>query len=226
MKQFETKDIFIFWGAKGSSKLRVKDKDLSAAEATKLTDPSIKLLKQTHSNIGFNVGKEFNSFSKKGDFLITNQPSLSIGVKTADCTPIAFFDPQNKSIGVAHAGWQGTVKKISEATIKAMSLNFGSNPKDILIWIGPSAKTCCYEVSQDFYTNLKPEFIDSCLVQKDNKIYFNQQNYNKLVLLEAGILEAHINLDFNECTICNSNYGSYRREGANSPLQISYIMIK
>ena len=36
--------------------------------------------------------------------------NLSIGVLTADCVPILFYDPNKKIIGCAHSGWKGALK--------------------------------------------------------------------------------------------------------------------
>lgn len=224
--QFKFKNASVFFGAKGSCLLRQKDKNLTPEQFRNLTNPEIKLLKQTHSNAGKIVDATFESFSEEGDFLITNKRHLKIGVKTADCTPIIFYDPIQSCIGIVHAGWKGTTAKIAANIVGKMGQEYLSKPEDVLVWIGPSAKTCCYEVGKDFYKNLESKWQNSCLEERSEKIYFDLQNYNKLALLEAGIQEDKINLQFNECTICNTSYGSYRREGENTLLQISYIVLE
>src|SRR5690606_40990372 len=54
-------------------------------------------LRQTHSIIGATVthaDRPLVSFIKEGDFLITQDPHLGLGVMTADCMPIACYDEQ------------------------------------------------------------------------------------------------------------------------------------
>lgn len=225
MNKIKIPKATVFFGSKGSSLLKVKDKDLAPSMARKLLEPNVKFLRQTHSNVGFIVDKNFEPLSKEGDFLVTNQASVGVGVKTADCTPIIFYDSNKQAVGAAHAGWQGTTKNIAAKIVQSMQSNFGCKPKDIFVWIGPSAKTCCYKVGPEFGQNLDRKFSKQTLIKKENRPYFDQQTYNKLVLLEAGVIEKNINQGFNECTICNNNYGSFRREGENAPLQISYIML-
>lgn len=224
--KFKFKNALIFFGAKGSCVLKQKDKNLTPEQFRNLTNPEIKLLRQTHSSTGKVVDTEFESFSEEGDFLTTNNKNLKIGIKTADCTPIVFYNPVQNCIGIAHAGWKGTTAKIAANVVNKMAQEFASKSEDLFVWVGPSAKTCCYEVGKDFYKNLDNKWQNSCLKESFGKIYFDLQNYNKLALLEAGIQEDKINLQFNECTICNTGYGSYRREGENTLLQISYIVLE
>ena len=47
------------------------------------------------------------------DGLITNEPGLCLVTYFADCVPVYFIDPVNKSIGAAHSGWRGTVANIT-----------------------------------------------------------------------------------------------------------------
>ena len=54
----------------------------------------------------------------KCDALVTSDKSLILGITTADCLPIIFYDPKNQVIGIAHAGWKGLVKGVIQNTVK------------------------------------------------------------------------------------------------------------
>src|SRR5262249_41366423 len=82
----------------------------------------------------------------KGDSLLTDQPNITLFMRFADCTPILLHDPVKGVIGIVHAGWQGTVKKIVRETIKAMQTAYQSNPADILAAIGPAIGPDHYEI--------------------------------------------------------------------------------
>ena len=74
------------------------------------------LLNQLHSNKIYFV----NKIPKKklsGDGLISNARNIAIGILTADCAPIFFFDPKKNIIGAAHAGWKGAYKNINKDII-------------------------------------------------------------------------------------------------------------
>ena len=87
------------------------------------------------------------------DGLITNEPGLCLVTYFADCVPVYFIDPVNKSIGAAHSGWRGTVANITHEVVKLMKETYGSRPEDIHTFIGPSICQDCYEVDE---TSCKP----------------------------------------------------------------------
>ena len=92
------------------------------------------------------------------DGMITNVPSLVLATFYADCVPLYFVDPLHHAIGLSHSGWRGTVQKIGEVTIKKMAEEYGSNPKDMKVAIGPSICQDCYEVSLDVIEEFKNAF--------------------------------------------------------------------
>src|SRR5438477_544569 len=83
--------------------------------------------------------------------IIINVKNLGIGILTADCLPIIFYDPYNNIISIAHAGWRGTMQNIAIKVIETMRNSFKSKPENIEVFFGPSAKDCCYEVGENFY---------------------------------------------------------------------------
>lgn len=83
------------------------------------------------------------------DALITNLPNCAIGVRTADCVPVLLYDPKQKAIAAIHSGWRGTVKKISQNTIRLMQQTYGTHPSDLKAIIGPSISPASYEVGPE-----------------------------------------------------------------------------
>lgn len=81
----------------------------------------------------------------KVDGLITNQFGVNLFLLTADCLPIRFYDLQNKAIGLVHAGWKGIDNGIIVQAVKSMKKEFLSDPKDLVVEIGPSIGPCCYK---------------------------------------------------------------------------------
>ena len=55
------------------------------------------------------------------DALITNEKGVTLVTYYADCTPLFFVDTKNKAIGLAHAGWRGTVGRIGEKVVRKMN---------------------------------------------------------------------------------------------------------
>ena len=75
---------------------------------------------------------------RQADIILTDKPELTLYMRFADCVPILFHDPRKGVIGVAHAGWVGTLRDVATATINAMTKQYGSNPADVIAGIGPS----------------------------------------------------------------------------------------
>jgi YfiH family protein len=93
-----------------------------------------------------------------GDGMITNVPGLLLAVQTADCLPVILTDPKKRAVGVFHAGWRGSVKRIVEKGVGAMRLHFGSRPGDLEAAIGPGVRNCCYTVGEEVRDKFSSQF--------------------------------------------------------------------
>lgn len=82
------------------------------------------------------------------DGLVTNAPGLALCAFGADCCTLYFADPVKKAIGLAHAGWRGTVCNMAGKMVQRMTEEFGTDPGDLLVAIGPSICQSCYEVDE------------------------------------------------------------------------------
>ncbi len=85
----------------------------------------------------------------KADAIVTQVPSIAIGVSTADCGPLLFADAQARVIGAAHAGWRGAFTGVIEKTVAAME-KLGADRGRIVAALGPLIRKRNYEVSQSF----------------------------------------------------------------------------
>ncbi len=140
------------------------------------------------------------------DAMITNQPNIALAVMVADCVPILFHDPKHHAIGVAHAGRVGSLLGVASACLRAMHEHFGSKACDVKVFIGPSIKACCYEVTQEVV-----EGFEAYVRQEDGKLFMDLIGYNRDVLVNMGVKEENIVIE-QACTCCSEDYFSYRRE--------------
>jgi len=119
-------------------------------------------LRQVHSDIIHHVDAHHLASAPSepltGDGLITATPGLLLGIQTADCLPIILVDPKRRAVGVFHAGWRGTVKRIVEKGVGEMQRWFGSRPGDLQAAIGPGVGGCCYEVGEEVRTKFESQF--------------------------------------------------------------------
>jgi len=150
------------------------------------------------------------------DAMVTNVPGICLVTQAADCVPILFFDPVNKVIGAAHAGWKGTVAKIPGEVIKTMQSEYGSNPSDLIVGVGPSIGLCCYEVGDEVVQLVKSTFgtTNGLIVKSESSgnSIFNLWETNRRVLVEAGVKQENIELS-GLCTKCHNNFFFSARAG-------------
>ena len=93
-----------------------------------------------------------------GDGLVTSTPGILLAIQTADCLPVILVDTKQKAVGVFHAGWRGTVKRIVEKGVGEMLRWFGTLPKNIKAAIGPGIHGCCYEVGPEVRQQFESRF--------------------------------------------------------------------
>jgi polyphenol oxidase len=125
-------------------------------------DPATPLvtLRQIHSSVLVLGSSECSSRSvpSKGDGLVTDEPGVLLGVQTADCIPVLVADPKRRVVAAFHAGWRGTVKRIVEAGVGRMRLQFGCRPEDLTAAIGPGVGACCYAVGEEVRSSFESQF--------------------------------------------------------------------
>lgn len=150
------------------------------------------------------------------DALITDRPNVALFLCFADCVPVLFVDPVNHAIGLSHAGWKGTAKKIGQKTLLQMQERFGTKPKDCLVGIAPSIGACCYEVDDYVVNEFREEYssLDTILIPstEKGKYHLDLWQANRLQLEEIGVPSDNIAIA-DICTACNAKIlFSYRAE--------------
>jgi YfiH family protein len=131
----------------------------------------------------------------KADGIITDQPGLGLVMRFADCVPIVFHDPAQGVIGIAHAGWRGTVAGAGPATVRALQETFGSRPADLRVGIGPSICATHYPVGEEVAAAFKEAFGDTeGLVWRgeDGKPHADLWAANEHALHEAGVTHIEV----------------------------------
>ena len=144
---------------------------------------------------------------ESADGIITNEPGLLLATFYADCVPLLFVDPVKRAVGASHSGWRGTVGRIGAVTVRQMQAEFGSDPADILVGIGPSICADHYEVSEDVAEEFRRAFPgreNELLLDLGNPGHFQLNLWEacRITLLESGVKLEHIHVT-DVCTACN-----------------------
>jgi len=206
-------------------------------------------LKQIHSDM-IHLFSQSPSDPCKGDASATHRPGLLLGVQTADCVPILLVDPKKRAIAAIHAGWRGTLARITQKAVGRMQLEFGSNPAHLLAAIGPSIGPCCYEVAAGFVTKFTAQFADAAGYFDEPRsgeepnplqwlnmsppghqpppknVHLDLRKANHSQLLAAGLSAKNI-FTSDLCTACHADLlFSHRREGPLSGRLMSVIGLR
>ncbi len=163
------------------------------------------------------------------DAMVTNIPDVPLVVLVADCCPVAFFDPVAGAVGIAHAGWRGTAAGIAAETINKMTAEFGSDPADIIVGIGPSIGPCCYQVGEEVVDQLEvayPDLADRVFDRtRGAKPYFDLWQANRMIIGGAGLQDSNIETA-GLCTVCHQDtFFSHRADGGNTGRFGALIML-
>ena len=151
------------------------------------------------------------------DGLITKEKEVPLCVTGADCSPVSIFDPENEAIGIFHSGWKGTVEGISVNGIKMMKDSFGSNPKNLVVSIGPSIDGNNYEVDNKVLLEFKKAFSEDEISKiftpsnEEGKYLLDVVKAIKIQLINAGVLERSIQISDIKTTKDGEYFSSARQ---------------
>ncbi len=176
----------------------------SLVASSQIHETVVRRVSKEHRGIGIYKPKDLLSV----DAFVTNDPKVTLVTYYADCTPIFFVDTYKKAIGLAHAGWRGTVGNIVGEVVKSMKAEFDTDPKDLVCAIGPVIGACCYEVSADCADEFRKLFDEQSgvinLTQKPDKFMIDLALANSLLLQRVGVCKENIEIS-DLCTKCNSD---------------------
>lgn len=154
-----------------------------------------------------------NTAHKKADAILTDRPEVTLFMRFADCVPILLYDPVRQVVGVAHAGWRGTVEGVALRAVETMLDVYGCKSTNILAAIGPSIGPHHYEIGPEVAAEVKQSFgpeSAELLLAYNGAVHFDLWNANRLQLEQAGIRKTETP---GICTACHlEDWYSHRGE--------------
>ena len=161
------------------------------------------------------------------DAIMTDRAGVCIGVSTADCIPVLLYDNVHHAVCAIHAGWRGTVSRIVEQSIKAMTATYGTNPMDVVAQIGPGISLDSFEVGDEVYEAFaQAGFTMEQISRREAKWHIDLPACNRLQLLAMGVKPECISVS-DICTYkAHDTFFSARRLGINSGRIFTAMMLK
>jgi YfiH family protein len=173
-------------------------------------------------------GKGSNSYEnsiKDTDGFYTNEEGILLTLCFADCVPLFFIAPELKMIGIAHAGWKGTVGQIAKEMITAWKRE-GINPEKIFVTIGPSICEKCYIVDKHVINLVENTLEDVEILPynllNDDQYSLDLREVNRQILLKSGIPNKNI-LMTSLCSSCDKEFFSHRRDQGKTGRMLTFI---
>lgn len=183
-------------------------------------------LSQIHSARVITVGPgDQPSTAPEGDGLVTSRRGVVVAVASADCVPIALFDPVQCAGAVLHSGWRGTRSRIVRAGVEALRNKFGSRPEHLKAMLAPSIGPCCYRVGSELLEEFRAtgHSLDGLWRAEGDGGHLDLPGLNRLALLESGVDPARIYAS-GLCTHCLPTlFPSYRRDGAGTGRILTFL---
>lgn len=152
----------------------------------------------------------------QADALITDRADVTLLLRFADCLPIVLYDPRRPAVGLVHAGWRGSLKKVAAAAVAAMSEQYGSRPADLVAGIGPGVGPCHYAIGPEVVEETRAAFngtADSLLIPQTGNGGYHLDLWaaNRVALQQAGVEQIEV---AGLCTVCHSeDFFSHRATG-------------
>lgn len=168
--------------------------------------------KQVHwDNIAL-LEQPIDFIDSENDAIISQITDIKIGVLLADCNGIALMG--KKWFGIVHAGRRWLQNNIVVKTIEKLK-KLGEDINDIKVFVGPSIRSCCYEVGWEFTQYFDQKY----LIPRGEKYHLDMIMYIQDSLDQANISRKNREI-YPICTHCSDQFFSYRKGNDNQRIVV------
>ncbi len=158
-----------------------------------------------------------------GDALATDAPGVALEIRVADCVPIFAVDRERRAIGLAHAGWRGTLAGVAGRLAAFLAEPFGSRPADLVVWLGPSISPDCFKVGPEVIGPFRKRYGESA-VAAPNRVDLWESIRTDLA--RAGVPASSVRAS-GLCTHCRTDlFHSHRGSGGRPGRNLALIAIR
>lgn len=174
------------------------------------------LMETEHQDVVVRVGKDKCGQQVKGEALVTNEKGVVLALLTADCFPVSFYDPKHEVAALAHCGWRPTGQGLAKKVLASMTEWFGTNPKEVRVYIGPGIHPESY-VQENAEQREDPRWTPYVSALPDGKTRIDLCGFLCAQLAEAGVPAANIDIDPVDTAMADEYYSHYRSARCDEP---------
>jgi YfiH family protein len=215
----------------GDDPERVAENARRLARALELSPGQLASVNQVHGDrllevTGAAAGEVLPPALAGADGLFTRERGVALCIRTADCVPVLLFAPDAGAAAAVHAGWRGAAAAIAGRAAQALAARFGARPSTLFAAIGPSIRSCCYEVGEEVAAVFRLRFGEAVVRGGEGRApHLDLPAACRLALLEAGVDEDHIDV-LPSCTSCDSmRFFSHRRDRGRTGRHLSLVAL-
>jgi len=171
--------------------------------------PNLILPIQTHSAKIIEIQKGTENLENCDGIYTHRNNNFTLGIKTADCAAISFYD--NSHYGIIHAGWRGLLNGIVEDMLDKFH--------QPIIHVSPLLQV--FEIQKDdCYQQIHSKFSDKFFFETDQKIHFHFQLALKSLLPTSAIFDPRDTFQTKELASWRRDKTPHRNITIISPRQI------
>ena len=159
----------------------------------------------------------------EADIAVSNDPSVALSVRAADCVPILLADRRNGAVAAVHAGWKGTAAGAAIVAVRSLVSRYQTRPEDVIAAVGPCIGPCCYEVGTELFGRFASHPQARAWFSEGAKPHLDLWRATRDQLASAGVPPAQIHV----AELCTFDhpvlFHSYRRDGARAGRLVAAI---
>ena len=191
---------------------RQEEPEQTLAHALSLRLDHLVRMKQVHRADVF-VAHGKPETQPQADIAVTDDSSIAVSVRTADCIPVLAADRRTGAVAAVHAGWKGTAAGAAMVAVRALTSKYGARPDDIIAAVGPGIGPCHYEVGPELAEHFSAHPDAPAWFTRDTTLRLDLWRATRDQLTRAGVPPQQIHV----CALCTFEhpafFHSYRRDG-------------
>lgn len=202
-------------------------RELTTLVATRFgIDASLTTCTQVHGRTAARAQREHAwSECDSCDALWSAERGVALGIKVADCLPIAMVDPIHDAVANVHSGWRGAAQRIVSETLETLMRETSFSPADASAWLGPSIRACCFEVGEEVVAEFAKSYenAERYVDRSHAKPHIDLPALTADVLRGRGFSAERI-FDSELCTRCEGSiFHSYRRDNKSGGRNLGFV---
>lgn len=139
------------------------------------------------------------------DALFTKERGVGLFLPVADCVATVMYDPVQKTLALLHLGRHSTLTSLVAKTVEHF-VAYGSDPKNVIVWMGPSAGREAYRL--EWFNSADDPRWQGFYTRDEKGYYLDLAGFNRQQCIDAEVTPSNITISSVDTTD-DPNYFSH-----------------